>query len=115
MKAKYHQKQTKRLQVRQGNILLTKLAYEIVELEALNPVRGMHILAEVKPAGNAHRVSAKSAHLLKDSYGMRFLKVFRPTRLLHKEHAPIKLEPGLYELSLQREYTSYGDDTILGD
>lgn len=37
----------------------------------------------------------------------RYIEVREPTRIVHGEHAPITLQPGWYEIAIQRE--SYQD------
>jgi hypothetical protein len=37
--------------------------------------------------------------------GERFLKITATTRVIHEEHHPIPLEPGIYRFWQQREYT----------
>ena len=102
MDTKNNQKQTGPLQIRQGDILLTKIDDEI--MQPIKPVRGMLVLARGELTGHAHTVPAEDASLLLDTSGGMILEVNRRTRLVHQEHAPIDLEPGAYEVSRQQDY-----------
>lgn len=51
---------------------------------------------EAKPAGKAR---------LWDAGAERFLQVIEKTALKHEEHAPVALEPGIYRVIQQREYS----------
>ena len=51
---------------------------------------------ETKPQGKAR---------LWDAGAERYLQVIEKTSLNHEEHAPIVLEPGIYRVGQQREYS----------
>ena len=101
------------VQVRQGDVLLTKIGDEVMESAKLK--EGMLILVEGELTGHAHRVSAADAHFVHDPSGRMVLEVFRPTQLLHEEHTSVDLEPGVYEVTRQREYDPTGDDPLVCD
>jgi hypothetical protein len=68
------------------------------------PPKGRIILAWGEVTGHAHAVPMEHAVLYKhqeDSY----LNVLQPTGLTHEEHSRIDLQPGVYKVVLQREYT----------
>ena len=77
--------------------------------------KGEVILAYGEVTGHKHRVRAymdtgSLPARLFDVGEMRFLDVREPSALVHEEHAPITLEPGIYKVSkfgtgTQREYT----------
>jgi len=113
METKNNQNQASRVQIRQGDVLLSRIIDEV--MVGVKPKDGMLILAEGELTGHAHRVSASDARLVHDTGGGMVLEVFRTTRLLHEEHAPVELLPGAYEVTRQREYDPNGDETLVGD
>ena len=91
-------------QYRQGDVLL-------VQVDALPSDAGLQdkassdiVLAYGELTGHAHVVNATAASLC-DSSGEYFLEVSAATPLSHQEHASIVLEPGVYRVIRQREYT----------
>jgi len=91
-------------QYRQGDVLL-------VQVDSLPPDAGLEdksssdiVLAYGEVTGHAHVVDASAASLY-NSQGEHFLEVVAATALSHQEHASIVLEPGVYRVVRQREYT----------
>ena len=68
------------------------------------PVPG-HILVRGELSGHAHRLENPDAGLLFRNAASLWLRVSAPTRIIHEEHAPIPLEPGVYRVWQQREYS----------
>lgn len=68
------------------------------------PVPGT-VLAYGEITGHSHRVEDPSTAELWQVNGQLYLKVTDPARLIHEEHAPIALDPGVYRVWMQREYT----------
>jgi hypothetical protein len=93
-------------QYRQGDVLLVKLP----EME-LRGARTMFrdgdriVLARGEATGHSHAISSSEAELLEMENGDRYLRVDADCDLLHEEHAGIRLEPGLYRVIRQREYS----------
>ena len=92
--------------VRQGDLLLVPVA----ELpESVRRVRGKRlVLAEGEATGHAHVVHDKRASLYQCSWpATRYLRVegVEPVSLVHEEHDPLPVLPGVYEVRRQREYT----------
>jgi hypothetical protein len=102
----------KRLHFRQGDILL--LQCDALPANAKSVfTKDRIILARGESTGHAHAISTEHAQefLVEDD---RFVAVYDFTYLVHEEHAPIIVSPGLYQIVRQREYTatrtSYVDD-----
>jgi hypothetical protein len=86
---------------RHGDVLLLRA----VTLPAdASPVPG-HVLVRGEVSGHAHCLEDPNAGALFHSAAGFFLEVSRPTRIIHEEHAPISLEPGVYRYWQQREYS----------
>ena len=88
---------------RQGDVLLVRVAS--MPLGATKEkVKEDIVLAYGETTGHSHRISAQHATAYRWQ-GDRLIQVNSPTCLVHEEHNPIKLEPGVYKLVQQREYT----------
>jgi hypothetical protein len=93
--------------IRQGDVLL-------IEVDALPPRTrkvprdgGRLILAYGEVTGHAHVVDAPEAEatLLTTTENERFQRLTAWGRLVHEEHAPIGLAPGIYKQVRQQEWT----------
>lgn len=92
--------------VRQGDLLLVPIAGLPEDVHLLSS--GRLVLAEGEATGHAHVVEDERASL--HAWGWwaddRYLKVDgeEPVVLVHEEHDPLSLLPGVYEVRRQREY-----------
>lgn len=68
-------------------------------------VKADGILAHGEVTGHAHRLEDLTAGLLVEREGVLYLRVTAPTRIVHEEHAAIPLNPGMFRVIRQREYT----------
>lgn len=90
---------------RQGDVGLRmttrKPSGKIVPVES-----GRVILARGEATGHHHSCVAERAEMTLEDDGVRLLAVGPEGVVLeHQEHGPITLEPGVYEVIQQREYT----------
>ena len=90
-------------QYRQGDVLLVKVD-ALPDGAVAQEVDGRIVLAYGEVTGHAHAVGLEGAMLYK-SNGEDLLKVHKATALVHEEHSPIALDPGVYKVVRQREYT----------
>lgn len=97
------------MQVRQGDVFIERIESLPAELQELPRDRGRIVLAYGEVTGHAHAIRDDGATLFFGKSNAanedRFLRVLRPVSLLHEEHAKISLEPGLYRVRRQREFT----------
>lgn len=86
---------------RQGDVLLE--ATDVIPAAAQLVPRdaGRVVLAYGERIGHAHAISDPDVQLLALG-GERFLRVEKPTTLLHEEHDPIALDAGTQPCSLVR-------------
>ncbi|HZD08626.1 MAG TPA: hypothetical protein VE176_10275 [Candidatus Limnocylindrales bacterium] len=97
--------------LRQGDVLLVRVdalpkgARDITE-------DGRIVLAEGEMTGHAHAVhepltkaTPNGKARLWNAGDERYIQVLETTALRHEEHAAIPLEPGVYRVGLQREYS----------
>lgn len=64
-----------------------------------------HVLVRGELSGHAHRLENPSAGALYRTKLNLWLEVHTATRIVHEEHAPIPLLPGIYKVWQQREYS----------
>lgn len=87
---------------RHGDVLLATA--ETIPEEA----RRLHhtTLAYGELTGHSHRIKEAKAAELYALAGQLFLKVIADrATLIHEEHGPIELKPGIYRVWMQREYS----------
>ena len=89
--------------VRQGDLLLVPVAAVPDAARELGSGRLLLLRGEV--TGHAHVVEDKRASL-HGWNSQRYLQVEgeEPVMLVHEEHDPLQLGPGVYEVRRQREY-----------
>jgi hypothetical protein len=91
-------------QYRQGDVLLVRVASLPCEAKPEPASDQSVILAYGEVTGHAHRLSSQGVTLYSFNDD-RLLEVRQPSDLTHEEHAPLKIEPGIYKVVRQREYT----------
>ncbi len=88
---------------RQGDVLLVRVAS--LPTGATKEKSDSHIvLAYGETTGHSHRISTEGAVAYKWQ-GDRLIEIKQTSALVHEEHSPITLKPGVYKLVQQREYT----------
>ena len=93
------------LQFRQGDVFLMKLdelPSDAVAVQANDG--GRIVLAYGEVTGHAHAIDARCAQMYMQGDSV-LLAVKESVPLVHEEHSPITLEPGIYRVTRQREYT----------
>jgi len=84
-----------------GLLRISKLPQQAVAVESPDRI----VLAYGEATGHAHAidVSAGQARLWRSEKNS-YVEVRSAADLRHEEHAPIRIEPGMYRVVLQREY-----------
>jgi hypothetical protein len=101
-------------QIRQGDVLLvgSKLVNDQQEPAASD---GSVVLAHGEVTGHRHRFErAAEAYALTGTI-IRQLYVNVPAMLLHEEHTAPKVNPGVYDLPRQVEWTDANEPRIVAD
>jgi hypothetical protein len=88
------------LQYRQGDLLFVRQETQPTDVLVERP--GAVIVAG-EATGHAHRLTA--GVVLKAPDGTLFLDLPAPTRIVHEEHDALTLDPGLWLVVRQREYS----------
>jgi hypothetical protein len=93
---------------RQGDVLIQRIQQSIPKEAELIPNDNERvILAYGEVTGHAHALPAQKSSLYMWK-GDRLLEIKEATSLTHEEHAPIALQPGVYKVIQQKEYTPQG-------
>jgi hypothetical protein len=96
---------------RQGDVLLQRTSKRTMAGTPLPRRAGRVVLAEGEVTGHAHAIDSPLAELFEERTGQLFLRVEparagqAPAVVRHEEHAAITLEPGIYRVTRQREYS----------
>ena len=85
---------------RQGDVLFTKVEQLPEGLER----QKSNVIVEGETTGHAHRL--ETGVIWAGVLGAMYLEVALTTCIVHEEHNPITLEPGMYKVTRQREYVA---------
>lgn len=102
------------MQYRQGDVLLTRVPRAPVGTPVA-PVNGHHVLAYGEATGHHHSIPAAGGTLTRDAEGVTYLSVDELVGLTHQEHATITVEPGVYRVTRQREWTDADEPRTVPD
>lgn len=116
---------TQHFQVAQGDVLVTRVQALPKNVVPVGRDNGRIVLAYGEVTGHAHAICAPEAELLvapqrsKDDeiLNVRFLRIMSASGVdvTHEEHAAIHLEPGLYEVRQQREWSDQDEPIRVQD
>lgn len=95
---------TKSTIIRQGDVCLIAVATLPENATAIES-QDRVVLAYGEVTGHAHAIYEPTKARLWDAGAERFLQVLVRCELRHEEHTHITLEPGIYRLPKQMEYT----------
>jgi hypothetical protein len=91
--------------IRQGDVLLAKVGKLPAGAVEQKPDGARVVLAYGEVTGHAHAIYEPTKAKLWSAGAERFLQVLEKAALQHEEHATAYLEPGIYRLPAQVEYT----------
>jgi hypothetical protein len=89
-------------QLQQGDVTITRID-SLPEGNQKHVSRGRCVLAEGEATGHGHVIDCEDAELIQIGERM-LLRLGVSAPLIHEEHKPITLEPGLYEIGRVAEY-----------
>ncbi len=91
---------------RQGDVLIERISKMPTGLKKLAREKNEIVLAHGEATGHHHAIADEHCDLFQGDSGVTFLEVREAmAALTHEEHAKIELEPGVYRVTRQREYT----------
>lgn len=98
-------KELKMTNARHGDVLLKRIK-ELPE-GAKELQRGKSVtIAEGEATGHHHTLygSVPNAVILRGFDERRYVEIIEPVELRHQEHSTLSIEPGCYEIGIEREY-----------
>lgn len=100
--------------IRQGDVFLKKVEKVAVKPtgKKVEPQNGRLILAFGEATGHHHSVPADVCEMYEDEKAT-MLVVNAPTTLDHQEHATIEINPGVYWVVRQREWTDNDERRVM--
>lgn len=96
------------MQFRQGDVFLISSDSVPNGAKPVQSEGGRVVLAHGEVTGHSHAIDRRACKLFRDEAGGTWLHVLRPTALRHEEHAPVKLDAGVFKVTVQREYRPEG-------
>jgi len=93
-----------REQFRQGDVFIDRVKAIPKDAKPVKRDKGRVVLAYGEVTGHAHAIVEPEA-LLFDVGGELYLEADGTVTLRHEEHAPITIDPGVYKVTRQREYS----------
>lgn len=91
--------------IRQGDVLLISADAIPKGAKKQKPEGGRVVLAHGEVTGHAHAIYTPAIAALYGEGLDRFLKVQERATLSHEEHTAAIMEPGIYRVIIQTEYT----------
>ena len=71
---------------------------------------GTRVLREGEATGHAHRATGEGVQLFIHA-GALYMRVPAGTEVVHEEHKPITVPPGIYEVGAVREYDHFAEES----
>lgn len=93
--------------IRHGDVQLVKVKQVPVGATLL---KARKELAYGEVTGHAHRIDV--GDLFETKEGELYLRVDRLSTLTHEEHKAVKLKPGCYRVTIKRQYTPTGWESV---
>lgn len=90
----------------QGDVNLRRLS-KMPDGEQKIISRKRLVLAEGEHTGHAHVIESDEAELIQIGERM-LLRLSKPATVVHQEHKPIRLAPGIWEVGRVQEYDWFG-------
>ncbi len=92
------------MQYRQGDVFIERVNSIPEDLTPVARDNGRTVLAYGEVTGHAHAIH-EEVELFEEREGRFYLKADVEATVVHEEHGPITLDPGMYRVTRQREYT----------
>ena len=74
--------------------------------------RGSKIIGKTVAEGETtgHKHSLKGSAQVLEYAGERYIQVLEPAQITHQEHKPIELNPGVYKIEIEKEYSWFTEE-----
>lgn len=98
-------------QRQQGDVLVTKIDALPKGLKPLTAAARGFVIAEGEATGHAHTIAPEAVEqMLVDDAGVIYAQIARQVDLLHDEHGPVSLDPGIYRFNGVQEYDHFQEE-----
>jgi len=101
--------------IRQGDVLVERVASIPQDASELPRDGGRIVLAYGEVTGHAHAIHEPNVTMLRAANAEVFLRVAEPAVLRHEEHTHVAIQPGLYRVVRQREWTDDDEPRVVAD
>ncbi|HUY10572.1 MAG TPA: hypothetical protein VMW80_14215 [Candidatus Dormibacteraeota bacterium] len=91
--------------VRQGDVLVERVRRRTLPKGTfVAPRQGRLILAYGEATGHHHSVAVADGEMVETAAHEVFLQIMKTTDLQHQEHGSLRLDKGVYKVTIQQEY-----------
>lgn len=94
-----------KFQAHQGDVYIREISGIPPGAKSVSPEGGRLVLAYGEVTGHAHAIHRGAVMFRADEGGGTWLQVDAGADVVHEEHATVTLPPGLYEVTIQSQYT----------
>lgn len=94
----------------QGDVYLIEAEKIPKNAEKVSARNNRYILAEGKATNHAHAIVDMELEVY-EKEGTLYIKASSPFKVVHEEHKPITVEPGIWMVGRQREYDPFLEET----
>jgi len=98
-------------QLQQGDVLITKINAMPIGGKPVKPAARGFVIAEGEATGHAHTLEPGAVVAITvDEEGVIYAQIARQVNLLHEEHNPVSLDPGVYRFGRVQEYDHFSEE-----
>lgn len=88
----------------QGDVFFLKVNHIPDGKKVVQPSPEGYIIAKGEISGHTHKIEDFVNVILYQVGDVYYIKCLKPVSVIHNEHKPIVLEPGIWRVGIQREY-----------
>lgn len=94
----------------QGDVLLKSCDSIPQDAKKVDPTQYGYVLAEGEVTNHRHRLEDIENVEMFEKDGKFFVRVKKPSVLVHEEHKPITVDPGCWGVEIVREYDHFTEE-----
>lgn len=95
----------------QGDIIIESVEEVPQDAKQVLPEGGQFVLAEGEATGHAHAIEVQEEVKVLTLADALFIKAGVPVTVVHEEHDPITVAPGVYRVGAVREYDHFAEES----
>lgn len=98
-------------QRQQGDVLITKIDAMPSAAKKMPPKARGYVIAEGEATGHAHTIATDAIEDISiDEQGVIYAQIAKQVDLVHEEHGPVSLDPGIYRFDRVQEYDHFQEE-----